>query len=396
MADKTPQSPDSLELRGAPLASARLSRKAAMAAFAVFATILGVVVVNVSKDKPKGNAEETAAKKDLVPAGSAGRILTKDVPDIMPMPRPIPPAREQLPPQVSRAEPVKSSEDIARLADSEILKFTAAESTRMQPAGGGMSAENPAQAANPNTNTPAPHRGNGLPGGTDEVLANEPDLNRQGEKLEFLQKTRQSAYLNARLAAPLSPFELKTGTVIPAILVGEMNSDLPGEVIAQVSQNVYDTASGNHLLIPQGSKLFGTYDSQVSFGQERLLVSWQRIIFPNADTLELGGMSGHDQGGNAGFADQVNNHYAGILGWALVSSVLSAGYQLSQPQQGSLLVPPSNNQVVAGAVGQQVSEVGIEIARRKLRVQPTIVIRKGYRLNVLVNKDVVFPGSYQP
>ena len=107
-------------------------------------------------------------------------------------------------------------------------------------------------------------------------------------------------------------------------------------------------------------------------------------------------MSGHDEAGNAGFADQVNNHYGRIFGWGLLTSVLSAGYQLSQPQQNNLLVPPSNQQVAAASVGQQMAQLGAEMAKRNMQVQPTIEIRKGYRLNVMVNKDVVFPGSYSP
>jgi type IV secretion system protein VirB10 len=197
---------------------------------------------------------------------------------------------------------------------------------------------------------------------------------------------------------PLSPFELKTGTVIPGILISEVNSDLPGEVIAQVSQNVYDTASGSRLLIPQGARLFGRYDSHVTFGQQRALVIWERLIYPDASTLELGGMAGSDQTGKDGFADRVNNHYARVFGYALLTSVLSAGYQLSQSQgttAGNFVVP-SNQQIVAASVGQQMAELGSEIARRNMRVQPTIEIRKGYRLNVMVNKDVVFPGTYTP
>jgi len=107
-------------------------------------------------------------------------------------------------------------------------------------------------------------------------------------------------------------------------------------------------------------------------------------------------MSGHDEGGSAGYADRVNQHYAKIFGAALLTSVLSAGYQLSQPQQNSLLATQSNGQIIAGAVGQQVATVGTQIAERNLQVQPTIEIRKGYRMNVMVNKDIAFPGAYEP
>jgi type IV secretion system protein TrbI len=391
VAEKTPPSPESLQLRGAPLSSARLSKKAALAAVAIVAVILGVIIVNVSKESPKQGGTDNAAKKDLEPALNAGQSLTKDVPDIVAAPP------ESLPPVVPRtpaAAHVRSSADEARLADSAIPKFSATESTGIQPAVAGMSVD--AASQNYNTGGNPPVRPNGLPGAVDGGPANEPDLNHQAEKLGFLEKRHQSAYINARLAAPLSPFELKTGTVIPSILISAMNSDLPGEIIAQVSQNVYDTASGNHLLIPQGTRLFGRYDSRVTFGQDRLLVSWERLIYPNAYTLELGGMSGTDQEGTSGFADRVNNHYGRIFGWALLTSVLSAGAQLSQPQQTSILATPGSGQVAAAAVGQQMAQLGSDIARRNLQVQPTIEIRKGYRLNVMVNKDVVFPGSYEP
>jgi type IV secretory pathway VirB10-like protein len=179
------------------------------------------------------------------------------------------------------------------------------------------------------------------------------------------------------------------------MLINTISSDLPGEIVAQVSRNVYDTATGKYLLIPQGSRLFGRYDSKVSFGQERALVVWYRLIYPNAHTLELEGMGGDDQEGRAGFTDRVNHHYGRIFGWGLVTSVLSAGYQLSQPQQANSLVP-SNQQVAAAAVGQQMAELGAQMASRNMQVQPTLEIRKGYRFNVMVNKDIVFPGNYQP
>lgn len=398
MADKPPSSPDSLQIRSAPLASARLSKKAAFAAIAVLAGILGVIIMNVSRQKPqKANEEST---KQLEPALGAAQNLTKDVPDILAAPKQV---QQSVPPLPTpeRTVSVKSSEDEARLADTAVPKFSAADES----AGTPMPTEVPAAAASPaqggNSNGSLTRLSNSLPGLptlpgiADQASANQPDLNHQDQKLAFLEKTHATPYLNSRLAAPLSPFEVKTGTVIPGVLVSELNSDLPGEIIAQVSQNVYDTAGGNHLLIPQGTKLFGHYDSQVTFGQDRVQVSWQRLIYPNADTLELAGMAGHDQGGNAGFGDIVDQHLGRIFGWGLLTSVLSAGYQLSQPQQAQSLVP-SNQQVAAAAVGQQMAQLGAGIAARNMQVQPTIRIRKGYRLNVMVNKDIVFPGSYEP
>jgi type IV secretion system protein TrbI len=401
-----PASPSGLQLRGAPSSSARLSKKAALVAVVVIGVILGVIVINVSKQKPTKSADDASQKKQLEPALNAGKSLTKDVPDIIT--EPPPPARGSAPAHASAPVRVRSTEDDARLADTTVPKFVAGESTASHAAVGGWSAERPFQSQDAVPNSATDMGGNDPAAGdalrrvsysatsADQRAGNESDLNHQEEKLAFQQKAPHSEYLDARLTAPRSPFELKTGTVIPGILVGAMNSDLPGEIVAQVSQNVYDSASGEHVLIPQGTRLYGHYDSHVSFGQGRLLVSWQRLIFPNAYTLELGAMSGHDQEGNAGFGDQVNNHLGRVFGWALLTSVFSAGLQLSQPQQSSAFATPASGQIAAAAVGQQMAQVGAEIARRNLQIQPTLVIRKGYRFNVMVNKDIVFAGAYPP
>jgi type IV secretion system protein VirB10 len=403
-----PSSPDSLQLRGAPVSSARLSRKAAFGAIAVLAVILGVIVINASKGGAHKKVSDVDVKKELEPAVSAGKSLTQDVPDVITEPPPLRAPPAAVPKLPNAAAPLRSAEEDARLADTAVSKFVASQSTRTPSAVAGWSGEtapdtqdtvpNPAIPTNGNdTGLENPLRGGSpVPGAAEAGPPNGPDLNRQDEKLSFLQQARHSAYLNSRLTAPRSPFELKTGTVIPAILVGAMNSDLPGEILAQVSQNVYNSASGEYLLIPQGTRLYGHYDSNVSFGQNRLLVRWQRLIYPNAYTLELQGMAGGDQGGSAGFADRVNNHYGRIFGWALVTSVLSAGFQLSQPQQGSVLSTPASGQVAAAAVGQQMAQLGASLAQRNMQVQPTIQIRKGYRFNVMVNKDIIFPGSYAP
>jgi type IV secretion system protein VirB10 len=317
----------------------------------------------------------------------------------------------------SEPAPQKSTEDEARLADTSVPKFVGGESVASRATVAGWSAERPSQGEEADSNpmddassnmdansTDANSAGSGhslrragnVLGGADGPSGNELDLNHQDEKLAFAGKSRHSTYLNSRLTAPISPFEIKTGTVIPGVLITTVSSDLPGELVAQVSQNVYDTATGEHLLIPQGTRLFGHYDSKVSFGQGRLLVTWERLIYPNAYTLELEGMSGHDEAGSVGLADRVNNHYGRMFAAALLSSVFSAGLQLSQPQQSSALTNPTSGQVAAAAVGQQVASLGVQIAQRNMQVQPNIEIRKGYRFNVMVNKDIVFPGAYTP
>jgi len=216
-----------------------------------------------------------------------------------------------------------------------------------------------------------------------------PDLNMQDRKESFLETERTTEYLPHTRKSPLSPYELKAGSIIPAVMISGINSDLPGQIIAQVSQHVYDTASGQYLLIPQGSRLVGQYDSHVSYGQSRVLVVWRRIVFPDASTLELGRMPGADQAGYSGFHDKVNNHYWRTFGHALLVSLISAGVQLSQPDRGSLIEPISREQEVAGVFGRQAGQLGSQITGRNLAVQPTLEIRPGLRFTVLVNKDVI-------
>src|SRR5260363_107931 len=131
---------------------------------------------------------------------------------------------------------------------------------------------------------------------------------------------------------PLSPFELKAGWSIPAALECGLNSDFPGQTCARVTENVYDTATGRYLLIPQGTKVIGTYDSQIAYGQQRILVVWNRLIFPDASSLNLNGMPGEDKAGNAGFDAHVNNHYLKVFGSALLMAAFSAGIELTQKQ----------------------------------------------------------------
>lgn len=227
-------------------------------------------------------------------------------------------------------------------------------------------------------------------GGNGGQPDNDSEFNGQQAKREFVNnRQRESNYSPAVRTAAVSPFEMKAGTVIPAVMLGGINSDLPGQILGQVSENVYDTKTGRHLLIPQGSRLVGTYDNAVTMGQNRVLVVWKRVIFPDASSLDLDFMPGSDQGGYAGFRDRVNNHYGKIFGSALMLSLFSAGIQVSQPRNQSILDNPSYGQTAAGAVGQQLGLAGTQLMQRNLRIQPTLEIRPGYRFNVTVTKDLI-------
>jgi type IV secretory pathway VirB10-like protein len=186
---------------------------------------------------------------------------------------------------------------------------------------------------------------------------------------------------------PSWPYLVMAGTTIPAVMVGGINSDMPSMVIGQVAENVYDTATGNYLLIPQGARLIGQYDNSVSMGQTRVGVIWDRIIYPDAESIDLGTMEGADPGGYAGYHDRVNTHFWSKIGNALLISIAGAGVHLSQPQavNGQNY---NSQQIAAAALGQQFGELGQEYARAGLSIPNTLEIRPGYRFVVMVNKDM--------
>jgi type IV secretion system protein VirB10 len=219
------------------------------------------------------------------------------------------------------------------------------------------------------------------------------DLNRAREKQAFLSGRDPQSLAQNTLAArrenPSSPFELKAGTIIPATMTGGILSDLPGQILGQVSQNVYNSATGRFIVIPQGAKLIGTYDNGVTTGQERVLVAWTRIVFPDASSIDLGKMPGTDQGGYAGFSDRVDDHFLKTFGSAILLSVVSAGVQLSQGDGNNQTSGLTAQQTIAASLGQQLGQLGQETARRNMQVQPTLEIRPGYRFTVMVTKDIV-------
>jgi len=231
--------------------------------------------------------------------------------------------------------------------------------------------------------------------GTSDYVAQ----NAQAAKESFLEKAKSGAkndYLPSTRIAPLSQYEIKAGWEIPAVLEQGLNSDLPGELKALVAENVFDTATGKYLLIPQGARLVGVYDSHLSYGQDGVQAVWNRIIFPDASTIDLGGMTGQDAQGYSGFRQTVDHHYKRLIGFAALTSLFSAGFAVSQNRSQSVLTYPGPGQVAASAVGSQVTQLGAEATRRNLNVQPTIKIPAGYQFHVRVNRDIVFDAPYRP
>ncbi|MCP3387752.1 conjugal transfer protein TraI [Bradyrhizobium sp. CCGB12] len=208
---------------------------------------------------------------------------------------------------------------------------------------------------------------------------------------------RKLAFVNAavdrrttspdRLVKPASPFVVQAGTVIPGALLTGIRSDLPGPITAQVTEAVYDTPTGRTRLIPQGARLIGSYDSQVAFGQSRVLLVWTRLIMPNGRSIVLERQPGADAGGYSGLEDGVDNHWKELLGAAALSTLLAVGTEVNSGSDVN-----NNNsgiiQALRRAAGDSANQTGQQIVRRNLNIQPTLTIRPGFPLRVIVNRDL--------
>lgn len=190
-------------------------------------------------------------------------------------------------------------------------------------------------------------------------------------------------YNSGEIQSPRSPYQVMAGTLIPATLVTGLNSDLPGQVIGQVTENIYDTVTGRHLLVPQGAKLIGSYESRNSYGDTRAFVTWSRLIFPNGDSIVLDDLGAVDSTGQAGLRDKVDGHTGKIIKASILSSVLGVGAELASDDDDRIVRALQNS-------GQQTLNIaGQRMVDRSLNVEPTITIRPGWRFSVLVSRDLV-------
>jgi type IV secretion system protein VirB10 len=204
--------------------------------------------------------------------------------------------------------------------------------------------------------------------------------------LAFLNgRADQQTASGERLQPPPSPYVVQAGSVIPAALVTGIRSDLPGQVVAQVSENVYDSPTGKIVLIPQGAKLIGTYDSQIAFGQRRVFLAWTRLILPGGHSIVLERQPVADPEGYAGLEDGVNDHWGQLFSAALVSTLLGAGADIGVSQNnGSDLV-----QAFRFGFANNINQAGQQVVGRSLQVQPTLTIRPGSPIRVMVTRDLV-------
>lgn len=436
------ESPDTVELKGKVTGVTRLSKKAKMLMSLGAMALLGFIIFSIytidSADDPTAAAQqeqEEAKKKagpepaepgdmfkgvsdgqashDLpadspidpnspdaigpgvelpAPAGGAAPVTPK-VPAV-PVPQVPAPSAQPMTPEQQAAAQLKQQREQTRLqargADIEVggnfagnggTSAAAAVPAGFLQTGLGGAAAQPGQA--------------GVPMGG---VQQQDDLNKQIRKETFLKEAENQpdkSYLQEAKRAPIGKYEIKAGWLIPAVLESGVNSDLPGQVCARVRENVYDTRTGKYLLIPQGTKACGVYDSQVAMGQTRILLAWSRLIFEDGSSISLQGMPAADQAGYAGFDGDVDNHYVRIFGSAIMMTVISAAAQLSQPQQStSTNTAPSAGQTISAALGQQLGQVGTAMTQRNLQIQPTIKQAPGYRFNIMVTRDIVFPGVH--
>lgn len=213
----------------------------------------------------------------------------------------------------------------------------------------------------------------------------------QNLKQEHKEFKEQEVRINVKSGFELnkrpSPYSVMAGTIIPGVLVTGMNSDLPGTVIGQVSQNVYDSIKGKYLLIPQGSKIIGIYDTNTAYAQTRGAVIWQRLILPNGEAIILPNLDGTDEQGYVGFKDKVRSHYARVvwssmIGGAIVAATASLGDSDSEENSFETQMGAQVNSNLSGAVNS--------IVNKNLNIAPTVIIRPGYKFNIIVDKDLVF------
>ena len=253
--------------------------------------------------------------------------------------------------------------------------------------GAGGSAHQPSLRDDQRRHRSLPRPSRRRPGGQAVApAAGSADLMSQDHKLAFLNGNVDRRTVSPdRVEPPASPYLLQAGAVIPAALITGLRSDLPGQVTAQVTEDVYDSPTGQILLIPQGARLIGQYDTQIAFGQSRALLVWNRLIMPNGRSLVLERQPGADADGYAGLEDEVDNHWGMLFKAAILSTVLSVGSEagMSSNSSGSLA------EAIQQGMSQSVNQTGQQVVSRSLSIQPTITIRPGFPVRVMVTKDLV-------
>ena len=400
--------PEAMALRAPPRPVVRLNRRMlAVIAGALAAVVLGATLWSLQPAKRDRNPATELYNVDRVAKAESLDQLPKDYAGVAAWPA-FPPAVPQLgeplpgdlgPAIVKSQQPMETRVPGGDVDPAHAARLAAEEAARSGVffrATGGNSSK-PAQAA-PAAEARRIQPFDALAGAVPPTAAQPSDptavQNRQDQKEAFVAKAGDEATRNtASLQLPASPYQVMAGTVIPAALVTGIQSDLPGDVIATVTEPIYDTATGRHVLIPQGSRLMGRYNSQVSYGQSRVQVVWTRIILPDTSSLQLGNLVGTDPAGYAGLEDGVDWHWDRIFAGAALTTLLGVGAELAAPENRQ----DGNRVIIAGrqSVQDSVNQVGQEMTRRNLNIQPTLTERPGLPVRVIVNRDLVL-RPYRP
>ena len=382
-----------LRLRPEPPRVTRLSRRIliGLGGFAALA-ISGALIWGLYQGERKAPSTELY-NTDNKPTPDGLSTLPRDYTAI---PRNVPTLGPPLPGDLGRpirnaqltvpgpAEPAVDAEHQRITQETEAARTSrlfATTNAREQPAAPIMS---PASTFADQVGAPQTWRGEG------PQLDPESILNMQDRKLAFLTAAVDRRTVSRdRLANPASRYIVQAGAVIPAALITGIRSDLPGQVTAQVTENVYDSPSGKYLLIPQGSKLIGAYDSHISFGQDRVLLVWTRLITPNGRSIVLERQPGADTQGFAGLEDEVDHHWGRLFMAAAVSTLLGVGSELGATTNDNAIVT-----ALRRGSADSLNQTGQLVVRRNLNIQPTITIRPGFPVRVIVNRDLVL-APYQ-
>jgi type IV secretion system protein VirB10 len=378
----TKQPPEKLELRAAPRRALRLRRGVIIGGSGIAAgAILTLTMLSLQNQPRKHDTErQELAQPAKPPAPEALAALPTDYSQVKPD---TPLLGPPLPGDLGRP----------------ILEQQRRQASSMAwPPNGPANQQNPEQVqinqarqsglfirTEPKTGPAIPESRNVMVPGAPDSVAESTAPDAPQRKLDFLARPDTGGIYNPYAEQqPPSPHQIMAGSIIAAALVTGLNSDLPGTVTAQVTENVYDTVTGQILLIPQGTRLIGTYDSRVSFGQERALLVWQRLIRPDGSSLQLENLPASDTEGQSGLSDEVDFHTGRLLKGIAMATLLGVGTELTFGQQESDLV-----RAVRESVQQNADRAGQQLVERNLDIQPTLTVRPGWPLRVIVRRDLI-------
>lgn len=413
---KTP--PENVTLRAQPRPVTRLNRHMLAALVGGLAVaVLGATLWSLQSKQRRGGAEPTELYNvDRVARSEGLAQLPTDYSKLPPKQPPVIPQlggplpgdlggpvlkAEQRAQGYGQPQPAHDAAEAERLARSKEVEAAAGSSVFFR--SGGQRAATSTLTSMPAQVTPAAAQNanaafDPLAAGPASTAAQSADptavQNRQDQKEAFLSKAGSTQTRNSgNLQMPASPYQVMAGTVIAAALVTGIKSDLPGDVIATVTEPIYDTATGKFLLIPQGARLLGKYNSQVSYGQSRVQVVWSRVILPDTSSFQLDNLVGSDPAGYAGLEDGVDWHWDRVFAGAALTTLLGVGAELAAPQN----INGGDRVIIAGrdSLKDSVNQVGQEMTRHNMNIQPTLTERPGLPVRVIVNRDLVL-RPYQP